>query len=316
MNELALSDIRANALKLAPYITKTPVLTWNSYTDSQVVFKAELFQKTGTFKLRGALTRVLNLTDEEKSKGIVTGTGGNHGLALAHAAQIAGVHAKIVVPKTMNAFRRKKLETYDVEIIETDHITEVMDKMEDIANKEGRKEVNGFNHPLISLGTGTLGLEFLEQVPDLDAVIVAIGGGGLSSGVAAAAKKINPNIKVYGVEPAEMDTMYQSLKTGSACKLPAGRHSIADSLSAPYAGDYSYQLCAKYIDEVVLISDEDMRHAMKLLCEDMHLICEPACAASTAALLGPLKEKCCNLKTGIILCGSNIDYETFCKHIG
>lgn len=317
-----LKDIQDNRAKIASYIRKTPLLPWETTLkddllgkEVEVFFKAELFQKTGTFKLRGALTRVLNLTEQKRKNGIAAGTGGNHGIALAYAAQLAGVHAKIVVPKTMNPLRRKIIESFDVEIVETDHIGQVMDKMVEICKNEGRTEVNGFDHPLVTLGTASLGLEFLEQVPDLDVLIVAIGGGGLASGVACAAKQINPRLKVYGVEPEGADTMYQSFKDGKPYTLPNGPKSIADSLSAPYAGKYSYAVCAKYIDEIVLISDNDMRKAMKILFEDLKIACEPACAASTAALLGPLKEKCQRLKTGVILCGSNIDFATFRSHI-
>ena len=313
-----LEQIKENALKIAPYIRTTPVLPWDSITkdkligaNTEVIFKCELFQKTGTFKLRGALTRVLNLTDEEKKKGIVAGTGGNHGISLAYAAQLAGVHAKIVIPKTINPLRRKAIESFDVEIIETEHIGQVMAKMDEIVQKEEMKEVNGFDHPLITLGQASLGLEFMEQVTDLDVIIVAIGGGGLASGVACAAKKINPNIKIYGVEPEGADSMYQSFKINEPYTLPNGAHSIADSLSAPYAGSYSYQVCAEYVDEIVLVSDDNIRDAMKILFEDVKMVCEPACAASTAALIGPLKDKCSGKKVGVLLCGSNIDYETF-----
>lgn len=251
------------------------------------------------------------MTQEDKSKGIVAGTGGNHGIALAYAAQLAGVHAKIIVPKAMNALRRKSIEAFDVEIVEIDHIGQIMSKMNDVVEIEKRTEVNGFDHPLITLGQASLGLEFMEQVPDLDVIIVAVGGGGLASGVACAAKQINPNIKIYGVEPEGADTMYQSFKIGQPYVLPNKPNSIADSLCAPYAGYYSYEICSRYMDEVVLISDDDMRHAMKVLFEDMKLACEPACAASTAALLGPLKDKCENKKVGVILCGSNIDLNSF-----
>ncbi len=252
LNMPTLEQIKDNASKLVPYIRKTPVLPWEGAlkdklvgSETDIIFKCEIFQKTGTFKLRGALTRVLSLTDEEKKKGIVAGTGGNHGIALAYAAQLGGVHAKIVVPKTMNPLRRKAIESYDVDIVETDHIGQVMARMDEIVKEEGRKEVNGFDHPLITLGQASLGLEFIEQIPDLDAIIVAIGGGGLASGVACAAKQINPDIKIYGVEPKGADSMYQSFKIGESYTLPNGPNSIADSLSAPYAGRYSYHVCAE-----------------------------------------------------------------------
>ena len=315
-----LGQIKSNYIKLAPYIKKTPILQWESPlkdkffgAKTQIFFKYELFQKTGTFKIRGALTRTLNLTEEEKQRGIVAGTGGNHGIALAYAAQLHNIRATIIVPKTMNTLRRKAIDNFNVEIIETDHIGQVMDKMDQIVREKSMVEVNGFDHPLITLGQASLGLEFIEQISNLDVLIVAIGGGGLASGIGCVAKQINPAIKIYGVEPEGANSMYQSFKIGKPYTLPNGPNSIADSLSAPYAGRYSYHVCAKYIDEIVLISDDEMRLAMRLLFEDLKIVCEPACAASTATLIGPLKDKCKDKKVGVILCGSNIDLKTFYK---
>ena len=271
------------------------------------------FSKTGTFKIRGALTRLLTLSEKEIEKGIITGSGGNHGISLAYASKLKKIKTKIVIPKTMNPLRYKKIKDLNVDIIETDNIVQVMEKTAEISKTENLVEISGFNHPSTTLGQASLGLEFLKQVPDLDSIIVSIGGGGLSSGVSCAAKLINPNIKVYGVEPKGADSMYQSFKIGYPYKLPTSPNTIADSLSAPYAGDYSYSICKKYIDEIVLVSDDEIRHAMKILAEELNLICEPACAAATAALIGPLKEKTKGTKVGVILCGSNIDLITFYK---
>lgn len=146
----------------------------------------------------------------------------------------------------MNLLRRRAIERFGVEMVETDRISEVLDRMEEIVKEEERIEIHGYDHPLITLGQASLGLELLERLPYLETIIVAIGGGGLASDVAAAAKQINPKIEIFGVEPCGADSMYQSFKLDRPFKLPKGPSTIADSLSAPYAGRYSYHVCAQH----------------------------------------------------------------------
>lgn len=305
-----LEQIKSNYAKLQRYIYQTPILSWPN-TNNSLICKCELFQKTGTFKIRGAITRVNGLTVEERKHGIVAGTGGNHGIAAALAAKMIGVHAKIIVPKTMNPFRFEKIRALGAEIILVDHIDQILDVMNEIAEKEKRIPIHPFDHPLTTLGTSSLGYEFLQQVPDLEVIIIPIGGGGLASGVSCAAKLINPKIKIYGVEPENANSMYLSFQQNHAVALTHHPESIADSLCSPRSMPYSYSVCKKFIDEIVLVSDDELRQSMKLLFEECKLACEAACAASTAAYFGPLKEKCAGKKTGLILCGSNIDVKTF-----
>ncbi len=195
--------------------------------------------------------------------------------------------------------------------MKVDDISQILDEMNRVAKDENRSVIHPFESPYITLGTGTLGLEFMKQVPELDAVIVPIGGGGLASGVSCAVKQINPKCAVYGVEPKGARSMSISLEQGKASALVDPPKSIADSLCAPRAEPYSFSICQKYIDEVVLVKDEELQNAMKIMFNDLKLIVEPAGAASTAALLGPLKTRCEGLRVGIIVCGSNIDLETF-----
>lgn len=314
----SLAEIEEQARQLAPRLYKTPVHEWNTPLKSRLLgdgtkalLKLELFQKTGSFKARGALTVMDRLSEEQKKNGVVAGTGGNHGIAVAFAAQSAGVDAKIVVPKTINPFRLRAIETYGAGVIQVENISLVLDEMRRIAEVENRAIMHPFENPLVTLGTATLGYELLNQAPDLDAVIVPIGGGGLASGVACAVKQINPRCKVYGVEPAGANAMSLSLQAGHPLRLPNGPRSIADSLSAPCTEPYSFSVCQTYLDDVVLIEDDEMRAAMKILFEDLKLAVEPAGAAATAALLGPLKNRCAGTKIGIIVCGANIDTETF-----
>jgi len=311
-------EIEEQARRLSPRLYTTPVHEWNTPLkarllgdDTRALLKLELFQKTGSFKARGALTVMDHLSAEEKERGVVAGTGGNHGIAVAFAARNANVNAKIVVPHTINPFRLRAIQDYGAEIIQVENISLVLNEMRRIAEVEHRTIMHPFENPLVTLGTGTLGYEFLNQTPDLDAIIVPIGGGGLASGVACAVKQIHPRCKVYGVEPAAANAMTLSLKAGHPLALPNGPRSIADSLSAPCTEPYSFYLCQKFLDDVVLIEDEEIRAAMKILFEDLKLAVEPAGAAATAALLGPLKDRCAGLRVGVIVCGANIDLQTF-----
>jgi threonine dehydratase len=318
MNIPTREEVEENHRKLSSQMYQTPVLHWNTSLKekllgdkTKVFVKCELFQKTGTFKLRGALTLISSFNQTVKDFGIVAGSGGNHGIAVAYAAKLKGINAKIVIPKTINSQRLRAIEMLGAEIIKVDCISQILDEMNHIASLDKRKVVHPFEHPMITLGTATLSYEFLNQIPNLDVIICPIGGGGLISGVACGAKLINPNIKIFGVEPEGANSMSLSIRQGEPIKLQNGAHSIADSLCAPCSLPYSFTICKKFVDEIVTISDQEIRLAMKLLFEDLKLACEPACAASTAALLRPLKNKCLGLRVGLILCGSNIDHETF-----
>lgn len=314
----SLAAITTQAAVLANRITRTPVWEWNTPLKNEIVgadtpvsFKLELLQRTGSFKARGALTVIDGLSADQRAKGVVAGSAGNHGIAVAFAARSAEVRAKIAVPKTINPFRLAAIKAYGAEIEMVDHVGQVLDRMNQIAADDGRTTMHPFENPRITLGTGTLGLEWLEQMPDLDVVIVPIGGGGLASGVACAVKQVRPGCKVYGVEPVGAPSMARSLAAGKPIVLAEPPRSIADSLSAPRSEPYSFAACQKYLDDVVLIDDDAMRVAMKLLFEDVKLAVEPAGAAATAGLLGPLRERCSNKKTGVIICGANIDPATF-----
>jgi threonine dehydratase len=183
-----------------------------------------------------------------------------------------------------------------------------------IEETEGRTFVHPFEGPLTVLGTGTLGLELCEQLPELDAVVVPIGGGGLCAGVAAAVKQAQPRCQVLGVEPEGADTMRRSLAAGSPQKIDAVR-TIADSLGAPHAAPYSFGVCQRFVDEVVLVDDDALRRAMLLLFASAKLAVEPAGAAATAALCGPLRERLEGKRVALIVCGSNIDAPTFSAHL-
>ncbi|MCB0332354.1 MAG: threonine/serine dehydratase [Bdellovibrionales bacterium] len=312
------SNFRAQHERLRSRVVRTPVQEWVSprkdsllSADTEVYWKLELFQKSGSFKYRGAISVIDQMNPEERQAGVVAGTGGNHGIAVALAAKDAGVDAKIIVPKAMNSFRRNAIDRIGAEIVVVDCISQILDEMHRVAKQESRTVMHPFEHPAITLGAGTLGVEFLEQVSDLDVVIVPIGGGGLASGVSCAIKEINPKCEVYGVEPVGANSMQLSIEQGSAVALQIPPKSIADSLCSPKAESYSFAVCQKYLDGVVLIEEGEIVEAMRILFEEGKVAVEPAGAAATAALLGPLRKRCLGRRVGVIVCGSNIDVETF-----
>ncbi len=214
-----------------------------------------------------------------------------------------------------NPLRVALCRRYGAEVVLVDDVHQAFERVHEIEEREGRSFVHPFEGPFTALGTATLGLEFGRQAPDLDAVVVPIGGGGLAAGVSAALKQLRPECQVFGVEPRGADTMHRSFASGKPESIETVG-TIADSLGAPHAAPYSFGLCRRFVDEVVLIDDDAMRSAMALLFREMKLAVEPAGAAATAALLGPLRERLAGKRVGLIVCGTNIDLESFARHAG
>jgi threonine dehydratase len=281
--------------------------------DVEIWGKLEFLQQTGTFKPRGALANALSLDEDALSRGITTVSAGNHAIAASFAAQAVGTSAKVVMIKTASPVRVALCREYGAEVVLADDVHEAFDLVERIRDEEGRTFVHPFEGPNVTKGTGTIGLEICEQLPAFDTVIVPIGGGGLCSGIACAIKQMRPDCEIIGVEPEGADTMHRSFASGVPEKLDTVA-TIADSLGAPFSLPYSFAVCQSYVDRLVRISDDQMRDAMGVLFRDMKLAVEPACAASTAALAGPLRAHCIGRRVVLIFCGSNIDWMTFQTH--
>jgi threonine dehydratase len=321
LDAISLENIRRCRADLGEAIVRTPVLQWrgDSCSDltgegTDVWLKLELFQHTGTFKARGALNSVRNLSPAQRHRGITAVSAGNHAVAAAFAAREMGMSAKVVMIKTANAARVARARGYGAEVVFADDGPSAFRMVEEISNTEGRAMIHPFEGPLVAQGTGTLGLEFAEQVEGLDAVIIAIGGGGLCSGAAAAIKQLTPRCQVFGVEPEGADSMSRSFAAGEPVTLPS-TNTIADSLAPPMALPYGFAACRRYVDDIVLVSDAQIRGGMLALFQDLKLAVEPAGAAATAALLGPLRQRLSGKKVGIVVCGSNIDVDSFATHI-
>jgi threonine dehydratase len=317
--------IRANRARLGDLVVTTPVrrLVDDAVAASvgeatQVWLKEELFQRTGSFKPRGALSVMLDLDSDALARGVTGVSAGNHAISLGYSARILGTTAKVVMPKTANAFRVQLCRELGVEVVFVDNVTDAFARVKEIEVDEGRTFVHPYEGPKTALGTASVGLEFIDQLHSenvsLDAVIVAAGGGGLTGGVACAVKQMSPETAVYVVEPVGADTMYRSFEAGSPQSIDKVR-TIADSLGAPRCEPYSFALNRQFVDEVVLVDDDQIRNAMRLLFRSAKLVVEPAGAAALAALMYPLRERLDGQTVGIVVCGANIDAESFARQI-
>jgi threonine dehydratase len=319
--EPTLADIQATRERIDPYIVQTPVWHWRNRditeivgTDTQVLLKLELFQHTGTFKARGAINNILSLDEDTRRRGVTAVSAGNHAIALSYAGKILGSPAKVVMPQNANPARVALCRSYDAEVVLKPNVHEAFAEVKRIEKEEGRTFVHPFEGRNTVLGTATVGYELTQQLPELDAVIIPVGGGGLCAGIATAVKLSQPHCQVYAVEPEGADSMRRSLASGKPESIDAVR-TIADSLGAPFAAPYSFSLYQKYVDELVLVSDNDLRRAMLRLYQGTKLAVEPAGAATTAALVGPLRHKLRGQRVALIVCGSNIDIPTFAQHV-
>ncbi|MBX3702375.1 MAG: pyridoxal-phosphate dependent enzyme [Steroidobacteraceae bacterium] len=319
---ITLADIRDARARLGARIRRTPVQPLSGPAveeafgaGTQAELKLELFQHTGSFKARSALLHALMLPDAERARGVCAISAGNHAIAVAFAARAVGTSAKVVMKADSNPFRVEQCRRYGAEIELAADVHAGFRRVQEIAEAEGRTFIHPYEGLRVAAGTGTLGLEFLEQVPDLEAVIVPIGGGGLAAGLSSAIKLANPACEVFGVEPFGADTMYRSFESGKPEAIDKVR-TIADSLGAPFALPVSFALCRANIDDIVRVEDAELVAAMRFLLEQAKLAVEPAGAAATAALLGPLRERLAGRRVGLIVCGSNIDSAGFARLAG
>lgn len=322
----SLDAIRANRTRLGDLVITTSVRHLVDDAVARAVgehttvwLKEELFQRTGSFKPRGALSVMLDLDATALARGVVGVSAGNHAISLGYSARILGTTATVVMPKTANAFRVQVCRELGTTVELVDTIADAFARVHAIVAEQGRTFVHPYEGPRTALGTASVGLEFMEQVEAagsmLDAVIVASGGGGLSAGVACAVKQLRPATRVYVVEPEGADTMHRSFAAGTPQSIDAVR-TIADSLGAPRAEPYSFALNRSFVDDVVLVTDAQIRDGMRLLYRSAKLVTEPAGAAALAALMHPLRRRLDGARVGVIVCGANIAADDFCRFIG
>jgi threonine dehydratase len=321
MSPLTLDEIRLAVGQLANHVVRTPVHRLRSPEVEEAVgatteswLKLELFQRTGTFKARGALLNVLALPEQARKQGVTAVSAGNHAAAVAFAAATAGISAKVVMFASANPMRVQLCRSFGAEVVFAENAHAGFELAARLAELEGRTLIHPFEGRTTALGTATVGLELCEQIPGLDAVIVPIGGGGLCAGISSAVKLVAPNCEVFGVEPEGADSMHRSFEAGEPRSIERVA-TIADSLGAPYALPISFELCRRNVDGLVRITDANMRAAMRFLLRNAKLAVEPAGAAATAALLGPLRERLRGKRVGLIVCGSNIDSASYARLI-
>ncbi len=318
----SVARIEQVANQLSRFLIRTPTVPWpvpavGGGPDMQLFVKLELLQKTGTFKARGAInviSHAMAAQDSDGFKGVTAFSAGNHAIATAFAANMLGTSAKVLMPKSAYAIRRQLCETYGAELVFGDTISDLLEMVQRIQQTEGRILVHPFEGIHTIEGTATVGMELCADVPALDAVIVPVGGGGLIAGIAAAVKQIQPECRIIGVEPEGANGMQQSLAQGSPLSV-VHVDTVADSLGAPMHAPVSFGLVERYVDEVITVSDNQIREGMRRMLTDMKLAVEPACAASIAALFGPLATSLQGQRVALIACGSNIDPDTYTQLI-
>ena len=320
MDAFTTARIAATRAELEGKVIRTPILPLRSSkiapyipAGADLFLKLELFQQTGSFKARGASLGVTWLTDAQRRRGVTTFSGGNHALAIAWAARDAGVSAKVVMTEAADPFRIEGCRALGAEIVLVPDMMAAVPVLDALAEEEGRQILHPFNDVNMAYGAASCGAEMVEDCPPLDLVVLPVGGGGLVSGMAAAIKHLSPTTTVIGVEPEGADSLGRSFRSGRAESLDRVA-TIADSLGAPMAMPESMALARRNVDELITIPDQLMADTMLLMRHTLNLIAEPACTASLAAALGPLRDRVAGRHVGVLACGSNISADRYAAY--
>jgi threonine dehydratase len=300
---LKAKDVIGNQLHKTPLIHSSYL---NKLLGIDLYLKCELFQKTGSFKPRGVLNKLHSIKPENMKRGVVSISAGNYAQALAWGSSLYGVKSTIVMPASAVTSKIEATRNYGGEVILTNE--NLLDTCLSIQQERELIMMHPFDDLHLIAGHGTAGFEIIEDLSDVDTILVSIGGGGLISGIATAAKIRNPNIKIIGVEPVGAAAMSKSLEKNEPVTLDQ-TDTIADGLAAPFAGAHTLAHVQKYVDEVVLVEDEDIKQAMKLILERCKILAEPAAAASLAAILSNKVKLMSESKVVCVLSGGNIDNE-------
>lgn len=309
--EVSLTDIQVAQKRIEPYVKRTPLVSSGNVSSrlgTNAFLKLELFQKTGSFKVRGAFNKALALALKPGER-VVAVSGGNHAQAVAYVARTLGLHATIFMPKTTPANYLNATVEYGAEIVLVDNIAEAFDTMARF-EKEGATAIHPFDDALVVAGQGTCGLEIVDDLPEMTDLIVSIGGGGFIAGVAAAVKGLKPGVRIWGVETVGADAMSKALAAGAPVALPAIT-SIAKTLGAPSVSASTLAFAQRYLENVTVVSDQDAVAALRLLAERAKVLAEPA-ASCTLAAAERLKPQL-GQNVVLILCGGNVALEDVCR---
>jgi threonine dehydratase len=299
--------------RIKPYVHRTPVMTSeaiNEIASCSIFFKCENLQKIGAFKARGAMNAALQLTTEQRSKGIATHSSGNHAQAIARAAKILGIPSYIVMPRTAPEIKKKGVRGYGGQIFECEpNVQSRESTLSDVVAKTGANEIHPYNNYHIIAGQATAAKELIEDVPKLDFLMAPVGGGGLLSGTSLSAKFFSPSTKVIAGEPAGADDAFRSMQSGKIEVSQA--NTIADGLLTSL-GDKTFPIIHENVEKIIPVTEDEIVEAMRLIWERMKIIVEPSAAVPFAALLKE-KENFKGKRVGIILSGGNVDLEKTLK---
>jgi threonine dehydratase len=307
--EVNFEDVRAAGARVAPHIHRTPVLTselLDQIAGARLFFKCENFQKTGSFKIRGATNAVLSLAEESAQRGVVTHSSGNHAAALARAAQRRGIPAWIVMPSNAPAVKKAAVEAYGGKISECEPTLAARESTaQELLQRTGAQMIHPYDNRNVIAGQGTAAMEILEEIPDLDFILAPVSGGGLLSGTAIAAKSMNPKIRVIGCEPKNADDAFRSLASGKL-EPAANSETIADGLRATLC-PLTFGILRERVDQIETLSEDEIVNAMRTLWERLKIVVEPSGAVAAApALLGRFGASK-DARVGIILSGGNVE---------
>lgn len=308
------TEIEEAKARIAPFIHRTPLTRsrWLSEELARDVYlKLECFQTTGSFKLRGAMANLTALTEEEHRRGVLTVSAGNHGLAVAHGAEALNINATIVVPESASRAKVAAISRYPVSLIERGAGYDEAERAARLMEREtGKTFVSPYNDREVIAGQGTIALELFEDLPNLDAIVVPVGGGGLIAGIAIAAKAVNPNVQMYGAEPAATPTMFESLKAGRLVEIEE-EETVADGLAGNIEpGSITFPIVQQFVDEVITVGEEEIKRALKTFAHEEHIMIEGSAAVSLAALQDSRIE---GQRVAAIVTGRNITLELFSR---
>lgn len=310
-------EVRAIYGKIAPHIRHTPLFKSDHFSAKlgcELYFKYEHLQYTGSYKVRGALSKASSLTPEEIKKGFVAASGGNHGLGVCHAAQKYGTHATIFLPEPTPKIKVDKIKAMGGETVFFGQtFTDAIEKAQAFARDNDRIYIHGYDDEYVIRGQATMALEILDDLPQTDAIIGSIGGGGMMSGIGAYTKDFKPNVKIYGSQTIGADAMYQSLKAGHMVKLDKVT-SIAESIGARNVVSRTFEYVKKYVDDVFRVSDDDAMEALREILQHEKQLVEPAASCSLAILTTGQVPDIAGKTIVVVLCGANFPLERMYKH--
>ena len=320
MTEMTLpdyNDVAAAAERIADYANKTPVMTSRTVNEefgAEVFFKCENFQRMGAFKFRGAMNALRQFTPQQRAAGVVTFSSGNHAQAIALSAKLLGIPATIIMPHDAPAAKVAATKGYGGKVINYDRYTEDREKIgRDLAEKQGLTLIPPYDHPHVIAGQGTATKELIEEVGQLDALFVCLGGGGLLSGSALAARHLSPDCIVYGVEPEAGNDGQQSFRSGKIVHIDTPK-TIADGAQTQHLGNYTFQIIQQNVNDILTVSDAELVASMKFIAERMKIVVEPTGCLGFAAARAR-KAELRGKKIGIIISGGNVDISRYSEFL-